>query len=550
MTITKNILCASGALLSVIFPVVSAHGGGESVGMDMATAHDGNATQTPKDRDYPDTYFAHTQHTGLIHTHIALMVFSWIFILPIAVMFSLANSRFTLPTQFIFLAFNALGILLSVVYNSQIPDLYPGNAHHKIGWIVTWVIVAQALEASLSLHNSPSDNSPYRRPSESPRVVQLDSPLLPSDSASTLDGLESSFEDQRKEYTGSHPDFEELSLSTDVPRGTLARHASKIAASRIWKFLDIGRQVVDRVILPLGFITLATGVATFGRFFEGQEIFNGLAHWVKGGVFFWLGIFTLGRWTGSFGELGWAWNVRPKNDLQKWRPSAEFVESFLIFSYGATNIFMEHLSGWGGAWTAQDMEHISVTVLFLGGGLCGVLIESTRIRNLLNTTVQEVEPKHPYTLEEAGGTEPPDTYEFSLNPIPALVIMLLGLMMSSHTQHSMMSSTVHKQWGNLLLGASLARSLTYLLMFIKPPKSVFPSRPPTELLAAFGLISGGIIFMASSTDTVNGMVHYDLDAMFMYTVTMGLVGLLMAWVVIVLAVKGWAVQFEKCRIST
>lgn len=30
---------------------------------------------------------------------------------------------------------------------------------------------------------------------------------------------------------------------------------------------------------------------------------------------------------------------------------------------------MEHLGGWGGAWTAQDMEHISITVLFLGGGL-------------------------------------------------------------------------------------------------------------------------------------------------------------------------------------
>jgi hypothetical protein len=93
-----------------------------------------------------------------------------------------------------------------------------------------------------------------------------------------------------------------------------------------------------------------------------------LAHWVKGGVFFWLGIFTLGRWTGSFNELGWAWNVRPRKS-QKWCPSAEFVESFLIFFYGATNIFMEHLGGWGGAWTAQDMEHLSITVLFLGGGL-------------------------------------------------------------------------------------------------------------------------------------------------------------------------------------
>lgn len=43
------------------------------------------------------------------------------------------------------------------------------------------------------------------------------------------------------------------------------------------------------------------------------------------------------------------------------------------------------------------------------------------------------------------------------------------------------------------------------------------------------------------------MIHYDLDAMFMYTVTMGLVGLLMAWIVIVLAIKGWAVRLERRR---
>lgn len=43
------------------------------------------------------------------------------------------------------------------------------------------------------------------------------------------------------------------------------------------------------------------------------------------------------------------------------------------------------------------------------------------------------------------------------------------------------------------------------------------------------------------------MIHYDLDAMFFYTVTMGFVGLLMAWVVIVLALKGWAVRKESGR---
>lgn len=129
-----------------------------------------------------------------------------------------------------------------------------------------------------------------------------------------------------------------------------------------------------------------------------------------------------------------------------------------------------------------------------------MLIESTRIRELLNTTTEEAtlsHPTHAYSDEERAALEPPQQYEFSINPIPALVILLLGIMMSSHTQQTMISSMVHKQWGNLLTGASFARGFTYVLLYLKPPRSVLPSRPPTELLTAFGLISGGTIFMAS-----------------------------------------------------
>lgn len=182
---------------------------------------------------------------------------------------------------------------------------------------------------------------------------------------------------------------------------------------------------------------------------------------------------------------------------------------------------------------------------------CGMLIESTRIRDLLNSTVTEAAhgyPEHSYHDSERDALRQPESYEFSINPIPALVILLLGVMMSSHTQASMISSMVHKQWGNLLTGASFARGLTYVLVYLKPPRSIFPSRPPTELLTASGLIAGGIIFMASSGDTVEGMIHYHLDAMFMYTVTMGFVGLLMAWVILCIALKGWAVRKEAGRL--
>lgn len=50
----------------------------------------------------------------------------------------------------------------------------------------------------------------------------------------------------------------------------------------------------------------------------------------------------------------------------------EGVESFLIFIYGISNVFLEHLSNWGGAWVAQDFEHVAISVLFIGGGLASL----------------------------------------------------------------------------------------------------------------------------------------------------------------------------------
>lgn len=131
-----------------------------------------------------------------------------------------------------------------------------------------------------------------------------------------------------------------------------------------------------------------------------------------------------------------------------------------------------------------------------------------------------------------------------MNPIPALIVLLLGLMMSSHHQESMVSTMIHKQWGTLLVGAAFARALTYVIFYLAPPTSMLPGRPPSELITAFCLMAGGFIFMASAKDTVASMELYDLDAMFVFTVAMGLITFLMAWIIVVIAIKGWAVRKE------
>lgn len=76
-----------------------------------------------------------------------------------------------------------------------------------------------------------------------------------------------------------------------------------------------------------------------------------------------------------------------------------------------------------------------------------------------------------------------------------------------------------------------------------------PSRPPTELVAAFALIAGGAVFMISNRDTVNYLDSIHVDAMFSLTVVAGCTALLMSWVVVVMAAKGWAKRREMVRMG-
>jgi hypothetical protein len=267
-------------------------------------------------------------------------------------MFSLARSRYTLPTQFAFLAVNALGVLTSTIYNAKTPDLYPNNAHHKLGWVATWVLSAQVLVGLLGrlagafgkktgsalgpaerqgflpvsraamdehhrLHGSPY--SALHRHSDDGGHGTESRPVSPRSSSfsSTPDTLASpGAQTAHKTFHDEDDDLEDADV--DVPAsqrgGAIRNLAAKIGtkiSSRAWRVLIFGYNLVDRTSMILGFVALCTGVITYGRFFEGSMIFTGLAHWIKGGIFFWLGIFTLGRWCGSFGDLGWVSSSQP-----------------------------------------------------------------------------------------------------------------------------------------------------------------------------------------------------------------------------------------------
>lgn len=319
---------------------------------------------------------------------------------PIAVMLSIARSWLAIPSQFLFLAFNALGVLLGVIYNSQTPDLYENNAHHKLGWVATCVVGAQVVLALLFAYagRGESHTPSYQHNAFLPvatddhdneRVCLTDAMRehrWSRDSGQGTDSNSSSIHSPGSSC-GSPTEYDGFEKPDELPARDVAQHGwihhtgvgrflSKtvpgLIPSRVLRLLNVVYNIVDRVILPFGFTAIATGAVTYGGIMRDREIFNGLAHFIKGGIFFWYGILTLGRYIGCWADLGWGWNKKPSAAIVGWKakvPSGEFTESFVIFLYGATNVFLEHLSGAGKPWSATDLEHVSISILFFGGGL-------------------------------------------------------------------------------------------------------------------------------------------------------------------------------------
>ncbi|RDW85428.1 hypothetical protein BP5796_03753 [Coleophoma crateriformis] len=479
----------------------------------------------------PKSYMRHPEHVTLILAHIVLMTVGWVFCLPVAVVFSVARSHLTVAAQLVFLSINALGVLIGIIYNRSTPNLYEHGKHGTVGYIITLLVFAWVF---LGFVDTYSRRNLHKRH------------LTGSDFSLQDDESENSIVDTTPEY---NDDYNEPDSGDDEKHGFLrGKIVNRFLKGNFARFrrtiraIQLFHLVLERAALVLGFLGITTGAVIYTGIFHDHNIFNGLAHFIKGGIFFWYGLLTFARWMGCFADMGWAWNRKPSRTLVgkvASMPSAEFVESAVICFYGVSNVFLEHLANTDGKWAAIDLEHVSITLMFFSGGLLGMIIESTYIRDLLRSNITIIRADSALPGESASFSQPRQ-YAFSMNPMPALIIYLLGRMMSSHHQVSMVSSMIHTQWGNLFSDFALARLATYSLLYVQPPVGYLPQRPPTEVLSSFCLVGGGMLFMMSNRDTVIGLEWNELDAMFTFNVAMGLTAFLMAWSTVVMALKGWA----------
>jgi hypothetical protein len=583
---SRDTTTASVALLLGALPLIAAHGEEH-----MQAAHEHESSMIPGTQEPVSNYFRHPHYVGWMYAHIALMIISWVITLPPALMLSVARSKYHLPAQLLFHSINGLGMFAGFVYNHSTPDLYVSNSHHPIGWVVTSLTVLWTLLSFAAVYANKKKT--HERQSVASRTTSqhqaedasfedyVDSPSTyrySRDSGNFSGGSRSNSSDSIFEKEETIPlqenqdrnDFDKHHAKEfgSFLRGTRLNNAFVRAARfashvRILATLRISQIILEKFLLLLGFLAVTSGFIIYGGLFKDREIYSGLAHYIKGGIFFWYGLLTLGRWMGAFAEFGWAWNVRPQcAHVSKWKslvPSAEFTESFVIWLYGASNVFLEHLNNWGKAWSPQDFEHVSITILFFGGGLLGMMIESRALLNLTSAPAQSHESKfQEFETDDSGfkvvsenSTYPhhrqqrSNTTKLSLNPMPALTILFLGMMMSGHHQTSMVSTMLHAQWGMLFTGFAMARAVTYIMLYLKPPISLYPSRPPSELVAAFCLTAGGILFMNSARDVVVTIESNGLDAMTIFTLTIGLTGVILAWELACYTIKVWAARREQ-----
>ncbi|KAH8699318.1 hypothetical protein BGW36DRAFT_416614 [Talaromyces proteolyticus] len=486
-------------------------------GNNNSFEHNPDVGATIDAADWPESYFAHGQHTCVNLGHIAREVIAWFFFLPIVItgaMHSITRSRLALLVQFLFLVINVFGLLLGAMcaevvmgllftYSdrnkpSNTRSLDSGNAYENTAFLPVAVSEPADDQDSSRIYCWSCDSGQGTEPMWS--TLHSRQTFLESGGLRLSPYVDDDDEDYA-EKIGDDPIDGCLGQLLRLARvdSFLSALVLGLISRRMMGALGVIYVVIERMIMLFRFIAIATGAVTYGGIIRGSNVFNGLAHFIKGGIFFWYGILTCGRWMGSFADFGWAWNIKPSRSVVgEWAahaPSGEFTESFVIFLYGVTD----------------DLEHVSISILFFGGGLCGMLIESQGVHTWINTGIYHSPTVLTQQYSPQTYAQPP-TQRISLNPMPLLIIMLLGLMII----------------------------VTYLVLCVRPPESLLPYRPPSELVASFCLIAGGLIFMLSTKDIIVAMEYVELNAIFVFTIGMGFSALVMAYEMLCISLKAWA----------
>jgi hypothetical protein len=245
-------------------------------------------------------------------------------------MLGVAQSPFHIPVQFAFLAMTAVGVIFAILYNSATPDFYENNAHHKIGWVIVWALVAQVvaglirgvaryvnsdvlsrsreiaeeaentfmlgddeeddetvepkprpefLRKSSDSGNETGDSTPHAGSSRGPSSAPHDNRRSSENTLLDRDDRERQFHALNKV---SHRRNADAMVESYLAK-KLQNRGCRSRISRRGAFLaKIVHAVIGRPLFCLGFLQICTGVTTVTGIFKANDVYNGLAHFIKG----------------------------------------------------------------------------------------------------------------------------------------------------------------------------------------------------------------------------------------------------------------------------
>lgn len=212
-------------------------------------------------------------------------------------MLSIARSRLALAVQLSFLGLHAVATLCGTVYQHRTPELYKKNSHSPVGWIATWIVVAQCsvetvILASRVAKNYATANDRLGMAPLLTRVLQQHqddgqgayrdssdddqfSPSAPSRSHSVSSTDTYTQEEQQKLYQHDTLEDDESPEERYEKPGLLRRRAVEQVASglatrlsrRTMSVLLFCHNIINRTILLLGFVAFVTGAAVYGGVF-------------------------------------------------------------------------------------------------------------------------------------------------------------------------------------------------------------------------------------------------------------------------------------------
>lgn len=206
---------------------------------------------------------------------------------------SVARSRFTLPTQVAFFAVNGVGLFTSIIYDAKTPDLYPNNAHHKMGWAVTWIAVAWFLLTILNLYMARSERASERHAMTAKNMAQYDqlqnhrwsgdsSHGTDHDSATLCSGPRSPSSDSIAQHKfeasdEEHGDEEDVQseeqgfIQNNPVDRFLSRKVPRISSKRALTTFKVVFTLIERCMPVLGFVSILSGGAVFGGIYVSAD---------------------------------------------------------------------------------------------------------------------------------------------------------------------------------------------------------------------------------------------------------------------------------------